>query len=308
MKGNPANFSRLVSLARRLRPRGWKPLSLHSRLPGLQREFCAAGREWELQMNPSVNPSTAMLSLWICPRRVLEPREWKKLDRGAFCTRLDRKMQSLRFLKVFGLSSGGRILFYKRITSVSQVTANWRNIARIRFDSLSRQRVPDSPPVRSPLPPVGDRPRERLLWELVRRGRSPHLSIGRTLKEKVSGRLWTVHLGVYWNLHPRSVSPPSELWCSVMVWPPSGLTPKDQAGLQRRGFYSRISRSLKRRGFRGKWHDDRGGFADFGKNHLRWADIVPLCTELQTWTLKKALVEVPKGTTEKLEPFVYSRR
>ena len=49
-----------------------------------------------------------------------------------------------------------------------------------------------------------------------------------------------------------TVDPPSTFWAALVIWPPTGFSRKDRNALEKIGFYSRISRSLKRRGFRWK--------------------------------------------------------
>jgi hypothetical protein len=298
----PVNFSRLLSLGRRLHRQGWKPWSIHSHYPLLRRRFRAAGLKWRLELNPSVNSLNSLLNLWICPAPPPKPKDWTKLDRSPFCTALYRKMNVLGFLKVFGPRSGGRILFFRRITSYPQISQLWKQIVPVAFESLDRQRIPETPPVRGPIQAVPGPMRERLFWELARRcqrgnandPRSPHLSFGITTKVRVLGHQWTVCFGIYWHRHRRQVDPPSTFWGSLMIWPPDGLSRQDRARLEKIGFYYRISKSLKTRRFKGGWHDHYGGFADFSRHQLQWRDIAPLCDEFRNWSIHEALAETPR--------------
>jgi hypothetical protein len=252
-------------------------------------------------MNPSVGNLNALLNLWVCPVPRVKSGKWKKLDRSSFCSALYRKMNALRYLKVFGPSSGGRILFLRRLTNYREIWANWKRVAGIDFEHLEVEKIQVSPPVRGPIRPVRRSLREKLFWELARRCQggsltgpnSPHMAFGVTRKEMAGGCRWTVCFGVYWNLYPSYVTPPSTLWSSLMIWPPEGFSDRDRARLGQIDFFSRISQSVKLQKFAGLWHEHHGPFADFWRHKLQWSEIVPLSKAFQKWSLKRALAEVP---------------
>ena len=310
-KGVPEDFLRLIALGHRLKPKGWKPLSIHSSSAAFRRQFNAGGRDWEMALNPSVHPVSALLNLWFVPTPSAKPRDWKRIDRLPFCTALDRKMRLLRFLKVFGCASGGRILYYKRLTAFRQIAWNWKRLAAVKMETLDGRPIPDSAPVPRPIGPVHQLLRERLLWDLVghvqrneAKGlRSHHLAFGLTIHEKAAGHRWTINWGIYWHHRPGDVDPPSTFWAALLIWPPSGFSRGDRKVLEKSGFYSRVSRSLRKLRFKGRWVDLQGGFADFSRHRLRWKDVQPLCDEVQGWSLKGALAEFPSlGRPERIHP------
>jgi len=261
----------------------------------------------------SLNPSPGRLHAWFTLKPPPKFREWKTLERNAYCSALERKMRSLRFRKVFGFDSGGRTNFVKRITNFGQIADNWRRLARIPMESLDRERIPDSPPVPVPIASLRPDLQEQIWWELVkqaRRGtlRCSHLAFGLTTKEKAAGHRWSINFGIFWHLDPDDVLPPSKFWASLLIWPPSGFTQENRKALEKMGFHSRISRSLRKRNFKGRWHAYGGGWADFSRHRLRWKEVESLCDEFQKWTVNGALAEIPtKGRPERFLPTRYYR-
>src|SRR4029453_18845446 len=257
MRTVPPDFVRVVSLLKRLSPRGWKPWNLHVSASRLRRRFTAIGRSWEM----TLHPSPGLLNLWFTLRPPPKFRDWKKVERTAFCSALERKLRTLSFLKAFGFDTGGRTLFSRRIRSYRQIEGTWRKLAALSLETLPQQDIPDSPSVRNALPPLRPALRERI-WRALSREvlrhrpgglRTSHAAFGLIVHQPSAGHRWKICFGIYWHLRAKDVSPPGKFWAALLIWPPSDLSREDQNALQKTGFYSRISRSLRRRKFQGRW-------------------------------------------------------
>lgn len=293
-----AGFVKLWSLLARLREKGWKPQTLHTYSSAYRRQFKAAGRTWKMSLNPSVFGRASMLNLWFSPSPFPKQDEWEKLDQLPFAKALDRKANHLRYLKVFGTSSGGSILFYKRITSFNHIAAALKTLSALDFNALENQRIPSSRALRGPIKPVREAVRMKLMAKLadrcLRRNRDgfrpSHLQISMYTHEKGGGHSWSVSRALLWNLNPKSVHIPSRFCAMLMIWPRS-LSKRGRRDLEKSGFYERIQRSLKKLGFPGKWVNHRDKFGDFGRYQLRWMDIAPTAKIMTEWTVRSALQE-----------------
>lgn len=259
----------------------------------MRRTFTVDGRAWTMNLTPNLFNKNARLSLWISPERRIPQNDWRRVHDSPFCTALFRELRRRRFLRVFGPKTGGRILLFKALREFDQIAREWSGLESIDFAALAGRRIPESPPVASLFKWTSSAHVERTYRRIVRRCRDRQyqpssMSIDLTRKMFSFGHRWTVNACIYWHRDPATVTPPSEFWSAITLWPPKAVSLAEADRLRESGFYAGVEKSLEPLGFDGTWSEfPDGRFGRFDRYRLRWKEVRPLCDAIAAWNLPR---------------------